>query len=50
MRPLRTFKNLNIDIDPLIGIVRALENLDEDEMGLFQVLFQGVKNPHRHRQ
>jgi hypothetical protein len=43
MRPIRTFKNL--EPDPLIGIVGAMENLDEGEMGLVQVLFQGVRNP-----
>lgn len=43
MRPLRTFRNL--ETDPLIGIVGALENLDAGEIGLVQVLFQGVRNP-----
>ncbi|HHT9126696.1 MAG TPA: helix-turn-helix domain-containing protein [Candidatus Brocadiia bacterium] len=43
MRPLRTFRNL--ETDPLIGIVGALENLDEGEIGLVQVLFQAVRNP-----
>jgi len=41
MRPLRTFKNL--EPDPLTGIVAALENLDEGEMGIFQVLFQTAR-------
>jgi DNA helicase HerA-like ATPase len=43
MRPLRTFKSF--EIDPLIGIIGALESLDEGEMGVFQVLFQAVQNP-----
>jgi len=41
MRPLRTFKNF--EPDPLTGIVGALENLKEEEMGIFQVLFQTAR-------
>jgi len=43
MRPLRTFKNL--EPDPLIGIIGALENLKEGELGAYQVLFQPARNP-----
>lgn len=43
MRPLKTFRNF--DIDPLTGIYAALENLSQDETGIFQVLFQAVRNP-----
>ena len=32
-------------IDPFIGIVGALSELEPDELGLFQVLFQTVSNP-----
>ncbi len=43
MRPLRTLRKF--DTDPLIGIIGALEDLGEDEIGVFQILFQGVHNP-----
>ena len=43
MRPLRSLRKS--DTDPLIGIIGALEDLDEDEIGVFQVLFKGVHNP-----
>ncbi len=42
MRPIKTVKNFNID--PLTGIYAALENLSEVEIGVFQVLFQAVRN------
>ncbi|MGD0596843.1 MAG: type IV secretion system DNA-binding domain-containing protein [Sedimentisphaerales bacterium] len=42
MRPIRTFKGF--EPDPLTGIFAALENLEKDEIGIFQVLFQ----PARH--
>jgi len=43
MRPLRTYKHL--DPDPLTGIVGALEDLQEEELGILQVLFQGTHHP-----
>jgi len=43
MRPLRTFTDL--DPDPLTGIVGALEDLDEGEIGILQILFQAARNP-----
>ena len=43
MRPLRTFRNL--ECDPLIGIVGALDALDSGEIGVIQVLFQSVRTP-----
>ncbi len=43
MRPLRTLKNFEIDI--LTGIIGSLENLDKDEVGILQVLFQAVYHP-----
>jgi len=43
MRPLRTYRNF--DTDPLIGIIGALENLERDEVGLLQILFQGTHQP-----
>ncbi|MCP4368559.1 MAG: type IV secretion system DNA-binding domain-containing protein, partial [Deltaproteobacteria bacterium] len=43
MRPLRTLRKS--DTDPLIGIIGALDDLDEDEIGVFQILFKGVHNP-----
>lgn len=43
MRPLKTFRNF--EPDPLIGIIGALDNLDEGEIGIFQVLFKAVRNP-----
>jgi len=32
-------------LDPFIGIIGALSELQSDELGLFQVLFQPVQNP-----
>jgi hypothetical protein len=43
MRPLRTFTDL--DPDPLTGIIGALEDLDEGEIGILQILFQAARNP-----
>jgi len=43
MRPLRTYKNF--DTDPLIGVIGALENLNVNEIGLFQIMFQSVSYP-----
>jgi len=43
MRPLRTLKNFETDI--LTGIIGSLENLDKDEIGILQVLFQAVYHP-----
>jgi len=43
MRPLRTFRNF--EIDPLIGIIGAMEYLQEGELGLLQVLLQGTCEP-----
>ena len=43
MLPLRTFKDFKID--PLVGIIGALSELKENEIGIFQILFQGTKNP-----
>jgi excisionase family DNA binding protein len=42
MRPLRTYRSL--ESDPLVGIIGALENLRQKEIGLFQVLFQATLN------
>ncbi|MGH8545615.1 MAG: type IV secretory system conjugative DNA transfer family protein, partial [Gammaproteobacteria bacterium] len=41
MRPLRTFKNF--EVDPLIGIMGALSNLEPGEVGVLQVLFQPAR-------
>jgi uncharacterized protein DUF87 len=43
MLPLRTFKGF--DVDPLIGIVAALGDLRESEVGLVQVLLQASRFP-----
>lgn len=43
MRPLRTFRNY--EIDPLVGIVGAMEHLEEGELALLQVLFQPAREP-----
>jgi hypothetical protein len=43
MLPLKTFKDFNTD--PLIGIVGSLSELQEGELGLFQILFQPTRNP-----
>ncbi|MHB8519861.1 MAG: type IV secretory system conjugative DNA transfer family protein [Limisphaerales bacterium] len=32
-------------LDPFVGITGALAELDEDELGLFQVMFQPVRSP-----
>jgi len=42
IRPIKTFKNF--DIDPLIGIIGALENIEKGELGIVQVIFQAVRN------
>jgi len=42
-RPLRTFGNL--EIDPLIGVTAALENLEAGEVGVLQILFQPLHHP-----
>jgi len=42
MIPLATV--LNLDLDPLLSIVGALNELEYDEVGVFQVLFQKVKS------
>jgi len=42
-RPIKTFKNF--DIDPLIGVIGALENLEKGELGIAQVLFQAARRP-----
>jgi len=43
MRPLRSLKHF--DTDPLVGIIGALESLNEGEVGILQVLFEGTHNP-----
>jgi hypothetical protein len=43
MLPLRTFRGF--DADPLVGIVGALADLAEGELGLLQVLFRAVRHP-----
>jgi hypothetical protein len=43
MRPLRTFGSL--ELDPLIGLAGALEDLAPDEIGVLQVLFQPILHP-----
>jgi hypothetical protein len=43
MRPLRTFKNF--DPDPLTGIIGAMEDLEKNELAMFQVLFQESHSP-----
>ena len=43
MRPLRMLGN--IGIDPLIGITGALEDLDPNEVGVLQILFEPVRHP-----
>jgi excisionase family DNA binding protein len=43
MRPLRTFGKL--DPDSLTGIIGALEDLDSDELGILQILFQPARQP-----
>lgn len=46
MRPLRTFRNL--DVDPLLGVLGTFERLTTDELGVLQVLFQPVRHPWSH--
>ncbi len=43
MRPLRTYRNF--EADPLTGVVGALNSLSTGEVGVFQLLFQPVRNP-----
>jgi hypothetical protein len=43
MLPIRTFKSFSLD--PLITTGAAFEELGEGEVGVFQVLFQVVRNP-----
>jgi hypothetical protein len=43
MLPIRTFKSFSLD--PLITIGAAFEELEAHEAGIFQVLFQAVRNP-----
>jgi len=43
MRPLRTFRNL--EPDPLTGIIGAMEDLAEGELGILQILFQASRQP-----
>ena len=43
MLPIRTFHSF--DIDPLIGIVGALANVREGELGVLQLLFQATRHP-----
>lgn len=43
LRPIKTVGRL--EVDPLIGIVGALEQIQAGELGLFQVLFQRTAYP-----
>ena len=43
MLPLRTGREF--EVDPLIPLVAALGDLGPNEVGLFQVLFESVRNP-----
>lgn len=43
MQPLRTFRGF--DVDPLIGITAALSDLQDGEVGVFQVLLQSARSP-----
>ncbi|MCX6168669.1 MAG: type IV secretion system DNA-binding domain-containing protein [Ignavibacteriales bacterium] len=43
MRPIRVYDSF--DPDPLTGIIGVLENLAEEEVGLFQILFTPVESP-----
>lgn len=43
MLPLQTVRSL--DVDPLVGVVGALDGLAEGEMGVLQILFQPVRHP-----
>ncbi|HEX3036429.1 MAG TPA: DUF87 domain-containing protein [Thermodesulfobacteriota bacterium] len=43
MRPLKTFNSF--EPDPLIGIIGALDNLQEGELGVFQIILQPVRHP-----
>lgn len=42
MRPIRQFNSL--DPDPLIGVMGALSDLKPGEVGIFQILFNAVRN------
>jgi hypothetical protein len=43
MAPLRSLRNF--DVDPLIGIAGALQDIRKDECAILQVLFQAVRHP-----
>ncbi|MGA7194331.1 MAG: type IV secretion system DNA-binding domain-containing protein [Anaerolineales bacterium] len=43
MRPVKTFGNL--DPDPLLGLIGAMENLSDGDTSVLQILFQSVQNP-----
>jgi hypothetical protein len=43
MRPLQTVSSF--DPDPFIRVFGTLENLEKDELGIVQILFQSVINP-----
>lgn len=43
MLPLRTIKSF--DVDPIIGTIGALANLQHNEVGMLQVLFQAARAP-----
>jgi hypothetical protein len=41
--PIRTFSNFNVD--PLIAVTGALSQLEKDEIGILQIMFQPVSHP-----
>ncbi len=43
MLPIQRFGSF--DVDPLIGVIGALNNLAAGELGVIQILFQPVRNP-----
>lgn len=43
MRPIQSSDSLQID--PLTSIIATMDALDENEVALFQILFQGVQKP-----
>lgn len=43
VRPLDTFRNF--DVDPLIGVAGSLNELEDGEVGVFQVTFQPTRFP-----
>jgi hypothetical protein len=43
MLPIRTMREFTID--PLVGFLGALENLQQGEVAVLQVLFHGTRNP-----